>query len=868
MKLPGWKETTSTQIRNKGYTLQPGPKMVTAAQHNLSIRAHDPAQSMRLASAEANKWGAIANTVNKGVQLGAYIIEVEEEARAIEAASQYIDEMSQWSADNTVGGEFETVDASGKTVYPWKDARERYEDESKSRQEEILEGGFTTRKAKLRLQQAFERADRANTHSIDNYVRTAGIDLGRKTSHLRMQEIIDDKRLSADDKKTAVLEVLDFAQSTGQWAPDDVAKMQIAAFSDIDKNVKLENYEKMFEAYMSSDSPGDLSILAESVKEGSGMAETLTIAQRITTIGNIQDRIASIHIGNLQRTYHEKGLSVALHELNEISEGGIAFSGAIDDMEHAKMVSKFNSAINVLVSIDNDRNAGMAVQNVSDIASKANASQANIRKLSQDLEDKGARDALDDQVRQLLDPNRPSEDVYSDPLIDTILANTADANYPSKPIINRMETDIKSGRSLNDMLLATQKYHQVERQRPHAIAGMDKSAKDKASSIASYEEKGLIDYTADPVQEAQKIHDWYNKIASMEQDEKSKYMAQSVKSLGANNKEAETLFEDSAKAQGYTNFDVIFPNGIDASSDSVIHWTDAYKNEMLYTEGNEQMSVAAATRATMRRYGGTLIHNDISFMGQGDVLTGKDYPETVYNNGMPSMEMKTQFEGMVNDVINPALDAKGKQTYGIGDLVLERAKQDINGRPTWYVKEAATNNHVYSDPVAGDVYWMHFYPEGLKETKQANIETNNEVGLEHVSKQEQIAATAGFELPPFEDVVFDDHTGWIAPTVTAAADLNAKRYKTLSVQERLDHNRLYHETFNQLMQANTTQAPDAPGANPWGADIKMSSHGVEPNKVPPPPAELELQIHLFLATRGYLRGSVKTPEYWRPPGGY
>ena len=133
-------------------------------------------------------------------------------------------------------------------------------------------------------------------------------------------------------------------------------------------------------------------------------------------------------------------------------------------------------------------------------------------------------------------------------------------------------------------------------------------------------------------------------------------------------------------------------------------------------------------------------------------------------------------------------------------------------------------------------------PATVKKSKDTSINSRAEFFL---NQQESVAAESDLSLMLFADKEGqrDPITGRIAETTTEAININAKRWAKVKDTGRDNLNKMYAEAYSILMGTNLGMIEDIESVNQQ---------------------ELETSIHIYLNSRGYMRGD-KDKKFIPPP---
>ena len=182
-ELPGWKPSISTSMPMKTPQLRPNPAMVQPRVQRFQP-LNNPNDYLRLASAEANKYGAIGKAVTSAIDVGVQIIDASEEAEAKTVVAQYSEDLANYSAmlmsDESLYTEQQNADGTTTRVYSHETAEERFNRYAKDYQDRIKsDRNFSTRKAQSIVSVGFSTNDEQFRSKVQKYVRDARIDKGR-----------------------------------------------------------------------------------------------------------------------------------------------------------------------------------------------------------------------------------------------------------------------------------------------------------------------------------------------------------------------------------------------------------------------------------------------------------------------------------------------------------------------------------------------------------------------------------------------------------------------------------------------------------------------------------------------------------------
>jgi hypothetical protein len=826
-KLPGWQASTSTSMPMKSPQLQGAPAMVKPAVQRF-IPLENPDDYIRLGNAKASKYAAIGEAVNTVAKVGLKIQEEDEAARANNAVAQYSEEMAQWTtdvvSDPKLYTEQENPDGSVSKVYHWEDAQERYEEKAKEVQARLTEeNGFKTSRAKLGLEKGFTVNDEQFRTKVQSFVADRRIDRGRSA---------DVELLNRYEKtgNIAGIEALreDMIQS-GRWHAS-------TAYNVTNSAIKTASYTETVKQIDGMQNPGMVSDLIASIDKGEGWAKDMTVQQRQQAIAHGHDQLLEIHMGDLQSVYQNGGLPAAVKRLNGLSDGGAAASGAIDPVTHEKMMVSLTRSMTRMAKMDAARTEGQGANNLNGMyyGGAENLSAASASDLTHQLKSKGNQTVVNNYAQQVVDTFRgqPMENFYSSPVVNDHLLVGARVNYIPKPYVSKLESDIRGG---SPAAVA------AARRVDYTYPGTLKLATDVRERMEHIEAHSDLNLPGNP-------NETFAKTKNLSATDKAIYADMEKENF--TDQSWEESFTASRERLGLDKSGV-FTFDVNTLTDHRVeaYWKQTYKKYLPVVFGDHNKASDAATRAIQRRFGVTTAN--------GDQRYEEHAPEVIYNTegrapGTPSTDFDQQYQYHIDD-LNLRLEARDKEErYTVEDT--RRQYLGINpdtGQHEWILHDMDGQPVMESD---GVVFTMTFDPAGIN-AEADKIISNNTQGLSHVQTQEEVAANLGFEAVVFDDAEPDPITGHIAPTVTAAIDLNATRWSGLSDDDKEEHNWVYQQAFNALVDENRRLLFENKGDRPYA----MSNENVQ--------ARAELQAHLFLATRGYMRGDVPG-NYIRPPGGY
>ena len=746
-------------------------------------------------------------------------------ARVNNAIAQYSKDRAQWTTDLTTDPnlytEVENADGTVSKVYQWEDASERYDQTSQGLQQRIMEdNNFKTNRARMALQKGFTVNDEQFATKVQKFVGDRKIDRGRAAD----METLEEYKAKGNIPGIEILRN-EMIQG-GRWDAS-------SAYSVTNSAIRTASYSQTIKQIQQMSDQNGVAALMQEIQAGEGHAAKMTVHQRQQAISEGNDRLLGLHYEDMRLTHNNKGPAAALDLLNTLADGGPEATGAMDEVTHMKMIGNLRTGMDRLAKIDADRSAGQASSNLNDsyFGGTANLDASTASSLTYTLREKAARDVVDGQAQAFLQTfnGRPPQDFYNSPVITDHLLMGARVNHVATPYEAKIESDIRGG-----SLLAADKVRQIEAVVPGAFRGLSDDVRKKIEYIETH----------DDLQLPGDVNESYAQVQSMPASEKERYAE--IERINFNPNTGETPQEAFAASRERLELDKrgFWSNTVTGTDPYVdTYWKQAYSEYLPFVKGDHNKAADAATRATMRTFGVTTAYGEPQFE--------ENAPEVLYNTpgrepSAPSADFNAQYDFQVKN-LNLMLEAGDKQERYSRENTRRKylGIDPADNQHTWILHDMSGHPVMESD---GVVFTMKFNPAGIN-AEADQIVANNKKGLRYVQEQAKVAAAADFEAATFEDAPADPLSGQIAPTVTEAIDLNATRWDGLNDEQRADYNWQYQAAFNALVDENNALLHESNNARPINRRLS------------------ELQAHLFLATRGYMRGDVDG-NYVRPPGGY
>ncbi len=550
-----------------------------------------------------------------------------------------------------------------------------------------------------------------------------------------------------------------------------------------------------------------------------GDTKLMSEAQRNKIVSESQSRVASIHLSNLRQIQTGKGSEVALRELNALMDGGPEVSGAIDEQTHNAMMGTLNASLNRQIALDKELYDSQVSSNFFGAYANPNPTYSDVLRMAIWLDDADNRALVDERTKAYA--TLPTNQFYNSPEVDALLQNGARVDYHGEGMVTRLETDINNG-----VLRAIDKVEEIESIVPRSIPLNDR-ARSRMEFTKNRHNLGMA--SDDPVKEQQD----FAAIENRGPEQK----ARDLKVAAANLENIESpseAYTRTAGDLGYTDDDFFNPDAVRPGTEAEIDWKDAYAYILPSVDMNHERAARYATTSISTIHGATTAYES------NEPVTEKNAPESVqpapgFKSGQPNPYYDKQYHEHIDKY-----NAENDTSYKPDELRREYYGKDDEGKPKWIYYDM---NDIPITKENGKVPLWGYHkedPKVVKEHTDLSLNRRAEFFLYH---QESVAADSPLSLMEFADVDRDPVTGRIDPTATGATNLNAKRWKDVKPQGRDFVNEMYAEAYNTLLQENAALSRDQ-----------------EVNQ-----EEIETGIHLYLNSRGYMRGDVDG-NFIRPPG--
>lgn len=673
---------------------------------------------------------------------------------------------------------------------------------------------------KSQLRQEFDFSLRSAELNWTTKTSAEGAEFKSKANEFRNKEMINQSVALGEYALANTHDPDEAAKIIGDWAETGVINPDFAAPKFAEWMVDY-NYDNLITKmpYASAESAQEIS---QSALSGTGPAANFSEQQRSQILKRAQLQIANVRREELRVVYNSEGAEVATKRLEELIDGGPEASGAIDETAHNTMVASLTASLGRQIKIDEAQMVEQGATNYFGIYSNPNATHEDITFISQSLDTKGTKAQLDEKVKPFA--AMPPEQFYSSQDVDVLLVNGIRSGYVGKPLVTRLENDINNG-----ILSAVDKVVQMETVAPRSIPINDRARK-RLEFTQNRADLGMG--TDNPVEEQKQ----FAEIEGRTTEQKSR----DVKLAQVNLKEIESpedAYTRTADELGYTDDDFFNPDAVQPGSAAEIAWVDAYTMILPYVNNNHERAARYATTAVSRVEGATTAY------GENTPVTENNPPESVmpapgFKSGQPNPYYDQQFADHIDQ-----FNQDNGADYAINTVKREYAGKDKDGIDRW----------VYSDlngmPLIGDNGKTKLYPYKREDPKIVEKSRTNSLNISAnrlLNHQESVAAKVNFSLMEIADVTRDPVTGRIAETSTEATDINAERWSNITQNGRGYYNRMYNEAYSSLMGENMMLIED-----------KANLNG----------PELMLEVHLYLNSRGYMRGD-KDGNFIRPSGGY